>query len=102
MSDEHLSCGEHRHDLSCREICDFMMAYLDGELPAGELAVFREHMSLCPPCVQYLDTYKKTIALSKQCLDKEAAADPCGNAPKPPPVPDALVKAILAARKKSN
>ncbi len=39
-----------------------MMAFLDGELPPEERAVFEEHLSLCPPCVQYLDSYKKTIA----------------------------------------
>ena len=88
-------CEEHRHDLTCREICEFMMAFLDGELPPEERAVFEEHLSLCPPCVQYLDSYKKTIAVGKQVM-----ADPCGvDAPRPP-VPDDLVKAILAARKK--
>lgn len=95
MNDEHPTCGEHRHDLSCREICDFMMSFLDGELPAEQLAVFEEHLSLCPPCVQYLDSYKKTIALSKQ-----AVQDPCGGGVPTPPVPEGLIQAILAARKK--
>ncbi|MGC3965847.1 MAG: zf-HC2 domain-containing protein [Pirellulales bacterium] len=102
MSDEHLTCGEHRHDLSCREICDFMMAFLDGDLPAGERAVFEEHLALCPPCVQYLDSYKKTIALSKQALDAKAAQDPCGGSAPQPPIPEGLVKAILAARKQQK
>lgn len=76
--------------LSCREICDFMMAFLDGELPEQERQIFQTHLAICPPCLCYMETYKKTVALGKNaCTD-----------PNPPPVPEDLVKAILAARKK--
>lgn len=75
--------------LTCREICDFMMAYLDGELPPGQREVFQAHLAICPQCLCYLETYQKTIALGKDaCTD-----------PNPPPVPEDLVRAILAARK---
>ncbi len=77
-------------ELTCREICDFVMAYLDGELPERERAVFETHLQICPECVCYLQTYQATVRLGK-----DACADPS-----PPPVPEHLVSAILAARKK--
>ena len=77
-------------ELTCREICEFVMAFLDGELPEREQEVFKAHLALCPPCVCYLETYRKTVTLGKNaCTD-----------PNPPQVPEDLVKAILAARKK--
>lgn len=76
-------------ELTCREICDFVMAYLDGELPDRERQVFQKHLEICPECVCYLKTYQTTVALGKNaCTD-----------PSPPPIPEDLVKAILAARK---
>lgn len=76
-------------ELSCREIIDFVMAYLDGDLPERERAIFDAHLSICPDCVNYVESYKSTIALTKQTkLPTDAA-----------PIPDDLVRAILAARK---
>lgn len=73
--------------LSCREICAFLCEYLEGELPADRLRVFEAHLRECPPCEQYLKTYKQTILLSKKCM--------CPGATKPPPCPEDLVKAIM-------
>jgi len=81
-------------ELTCREICDFLMAFLDGELLERERLIFEKHLAICRECVNYVESYKTTVALSKQTLQ-----DPC--AVPQPPVPDDLVKAILAARKKS-
>ena len=67
------------------------MSYLDDELPAAQRAEFERHMSVCPSCVDYLKTYEKTILLTKAC----------GNDPVPGEVPESLVQAILAARKRA-
>ena len=80
--------------MTCQEMVDFLMAYLDGELPAIQVTEFEGHMNMCPPCVDYLNTYKRTVELGKQ-----ACEDPAG--PVPDAVPDRLVEAILAARSKS-
>lgn len=68
------------------------MAYLDGELPEREQAIFAAHLRLCRQCVSYLEGYKTTIQLARQSHE----TNPCAALP---PVPDDLVKAILAARK---
>lgn len=77
--------------LTCREFADFLMAYLDEELPEDERAEFESHLGLCPPCVNYVDTYKETVRLGKACCDPEG--------PVPADAPEKLVQAILAARR---
>ena len=67
------------------------MGYLDGELPANQRTEFDRHMSACPSCVDYLKTYEKTVLLAKSC----------GDDPVPDEVPESLVQAILAARKRT-
>jgi anti-sigma factor RsiW len=79
-------------ELTCREICDFVMAWLDGELPQRERAIFAAHLALCRQCVNYLDGYKATIRLARESHE----TNPCAALP---PVPEDLVKAILAARR---
>ena len=81
--------------MTCKEFIDFLMAYLEGELGTETVSVFEEHLQLCPPCVEYLESYKSTVALGRQ-----ACRDLADDAPVPPEVPEGLVKAILEARKK--
>jgi len=77
--------------VNCREFVDFLMAYIDGELPEGERTVFDAHMVDCPPCLTYLETYKETVELGQDvCRDSDG--------PIPDEVPGRLVAAILASR----
>ncbi len=76
--------------LTCREIADFLMAYLDGDMEADRRAEFERHLGACPPCVNYLRTYQRVVEMAR-------ASHQC-DAMRPPPVPEQLVKAILAAR----
>lgn len=78
--------------MNCRECIEFLMEYLDGGLCPTERAVFEEHLGECPPCVDYLEMYRRTVALGKAaCSGKEDTP-----AEK---VPERLIQAILAARK---
>jgi anti-sigma factor RsiW len=78
--------------MNCREFVDFLMSYLDGELDAEAHRVFESHLDGCPPCLAYLEDYKKTVELGK-CACKD------GTGPVPEDAPDDLVAAILEARK---
>ena len=69
------------------------MAWLDGELEPASRNLFDEHLAVCPDCVDYLDSYKTTVALGKCICD---ADDP--DAPVHDDVPEDLVRAVLAAR----
>ena len=79
--------------MTCQEIIEFLMAYVDGELPPEQAAVFAQHLADCPFCLEFLHSYRQTVQLSKQALSPGASlANNC------PPVPEDLVRAIVAVR----
>ncbi len=77
--------------MTCRELADFLLDYLSGDLPEGEKVAFDRHLTLCDNCVEYLQQYKTTVDAGRGAF---AASDD----EVPPEVPEQLVKAILAAR----
>jgi anti-sigma factor RsiW len=81
--------------VTCRDFAEFLSQYLSGELTALERGEFEAHLAECPACVTYLDTYQKTVQLSKA-----AYASPEDRVPDE--VPEELVQAILAARAKGR
>jgi anti-sigma factor RsiW len=81
--------------LTCREMADFLGDYFEGSLPGEQKREFERHLAVCPPCIHYLESYKATVALAK----KSCTADAARGAP-PADVPEALIQAILAARKR--
>lgn len=76
--------------ITCRELIDFLMDYVNGDLPPDQKASFEKHLSACPPCREYLRNYRDTIHIAKTA---------CRGTESLPQMPDELVKAILAARK---
>jgi anti-sigma factor RsiW len=78
--------------ITCRQLLDFIYDYLDGALPDEQRAEFERHLSVCPSCVHYLDTYKQTLRISQQALQPSGEFDDCLDA-----VPEPLVRSILAA-----
>lgn len=79
--------------MTCREFADFMADYLSQELSADARALFERHLSRCEACRAYLADYQATIRIGRQAF--EAAEDELPRA-----VPQDLVDAILAARKR--
>ena len=78
--------------MTCREFVEFLMEYLEGGLAEREREVFEAHIGECPPCLNYLETYRETVALGRSVCGPDQAV--------PDEVPEALVQAILAARHK--
>jgi anti-sigma factor RsiW len=78
--------------VTCRELADFLADYLSGDLPSATRAEFDRHLSLCPNCRTYLASYQESVTLGKRAFEDADAKVPSG-------VPEALVNAILAARK---
>lgn len=79
--------------MTCREVNEFLGAYLDQELEAEERGEFERHLGRCPACVAYLENYRETIRLGRAAL---VESDP----PEGGEVPEDLVRAILASRKR--
>jgi anti-sigma factor RsiW len=78
--------------MNCRELTDFLMAYLDDELPAEQRSAFEFHLHGCDSCVKYVESYRATVALGRAACAEDV--------PVPADVPEALVRAILASRAK--
>lgn len=80
--------------MTCREVTEFLMAYLDGELDPAVRAGFERHMGVCPSCVAFLESYKRTVTLGQEacgCDHADAGVQA---------IPQGLIDAILAARRK--
>jgi anti-sigma factor RsiW len=75
--------------MTCQELIDFLLAYLDEELAPEQRQPLEEHLRLCPECIHYVQTYRLTIHVSRVAC--EAREEPCQRPP------EQLVRAILAA-----
>lgn len=91
------SCGAFMaivREMTCRDLVQFLNEYVDGDLAPDRRAIFDRHLGICSECRAYLETYRTTIRLGRQAFaDLDAAP--------PPEVPERLIEAILAARRKA-
>jgi len=71
--------------ITCRQVIEFIVDYLDGSLSAEDLRQFQRHLAVCESCVVYLQTYEQTLRLAR---DTGEELD----------LPEDLVAAVLAAR----
>ena len=77
--------------ITCREFEEFVLGYLEGELPARQVKIFEWHLRICRECREYLDAYSRTIETGKAVLGPD-------NAPVPEDIPEDLVRAVLESR----
>lgn len=77
--------------LTCEEVIGFLHEMLARELSPEEEEEFRRHLSVCPSCLAYLQTYEQAMTLAREALRREADAEP-------PQLSADLVRAILRAR----
>ena len=74
--------------ITCQQVDQFLMDYLDGTLPRVQRIRFERHLRFCRDCRDYIRAYQASIRLGRQAL-----ADP----PIPAEPPADLVTAILDA-----
>lgn len=55
----------------CKECVDLLGEYIEGTLPAGRAKELEDHLSLCPPCITFVRTYKATRKLCRAALAAE-------------------------------
>jgi anti-sigma factor RsiW len=79
--------------ITCREFEEFVLSYLDDELPAKQRNIFEWHLRICRECREYLAAYERTIEVGKAALGSADDAVP-GD------VPEDLVRAVLDARER--
>ncbi len=77
--------------MTCREFIEFLWKYESDELSVEERERFDYHLTRCPPCVRYLQSYRETIKVGKVALAPSEE-------PVPADVPEDLIQAILSSR----
>ncbi len=64
----------HKHNESCKEVFALLSQYLDLELPAESCREIETHLSGCAPCVEFVESLRKTIALCRSYEPSEMPA----------------------------
>jgi len=77
--------------MHCRDVIEFLTDYLEGRCTLRQRFILRLHLLLCRHCRAYLHNFRATIHAERaaHCLNESGAC---------PPIPEELVRAILAAR----
>lgn len=71
---------QHEHNAECKEVFARLSEYLDQELPAENCEEIRAHLADCPPCIEFLNSLKKTVNLCHECEGGEKPAPLSGDA----------------------
>ena len=74
----------------CQQIFALLSEYLDEELPAGTCQEVEAHIAGCPPCVEFVQSLRRTVAL---CHGHQTVQTPSG-------MPPAAKEELLAAYRK--
>jgi len=76
--------------ITCRALIDeFLADYFEGALGDMQAEDFQRHLSVCPSCRAYLETYRKAMLAGKRAVRDDDASD----------APEELIRAILAIRR---
>jgi anti-sigma factor RsiW len=75
------------NDSDCKQIFELLSQYLDGELPPAASEEFRRHIQDCAPCVDFVESLKKSMKLSREYQPGE----------QPPELPAAVKKSLSEA-----
>jgi anti-sigma factor RsiW len=78
--------------MTCRDVTDFLEAYVAADLADDVRLAFDGHLKVCPNCRRFLLQYEATVMAGKQAYTLVEET----------PIPDDLVKAILSALKKED
>lgn len=79
--------------ITCREFEEFVLRYLDDELPPQQRKIFEWHMRFCRECREYLAAYRRSIEIGQAVLG--GTDDPV-----PEDVPEDLVTAVIDASRR--
>jgi anti-sigma factor RsiW len=73
-------------DLTCQELTEVLVDYLEGVMPPEDVARFEAHLAVCDGCAIYVEQMRKTISTVHALRPDEVEAT----------VPDDLLTAFRA------
>ena len=85
----------HQHSGQCKEVFALLSDYLNLELPADACQEIETHLAGCAPCVEFVESLRKTIELCRRYRPSELPA-PLGQSARAELV--AAYQKMLAAR----
>lgn len=56
---------------TCKEITDLLYRYLNDQLSPRVKRDFQRHLRICRDCVNFLNTYKKTVSVTRSIRPEE-------------------------------
>jgi len=56
---------------TCKQITDLVFDYLNDRLGPSIKRDFEQHLRICPDCVNFLNTYKKTLSVTRSIRPEE-------------------------------
>ena len=56
---------------TCKEVIDLLTEYMEGDLPPDQARELGAHLALCPLCVEFLDSLRKTSAAARNLRVEE-------------------------------
>lgn len=71
--------GQRRQEIAnCKAVVALIAEYLNASLGDAHRHAFEQHLNDCPECTAFLNTYKKTLALTSAFLKSEASQPALG------------------------
>lgn len=58
--------------INCDRAGELALDFLEGQLPEDKRRRIEKHMRDCPPCLQFIETYRKTGQLCRKALMSKA------------------------------
>ena len=77
--------------MTCREVRDYLVDYLAGDLAPQEREELERHMQGCSHCADHVDASRHALHVSRAALNDLAA-------PSPDDGPDALLQAVMGMK----
>ena len=77
--------------MTCREIRDYLVDYLAGDLAPQEREELERHVQGCSHCADHVDDSRNALHVSRAALNELTA-------PSAEDVPDALLQAVLGIK----
>jgi anti-sigma factor RsiW len=58
-------------EIPCRDLVEMLTDYIEGNLDALDVERVDAHLSVCPPCVDVLEQFRRVIRLTGELREEE-------------------------------